>query len=118
MKEDESSPMVAKFTKQEDTTSNWNISAIIQAHDLERSDEIDDPVTKGNLKGNLPWDRYYGNVVSIKINDRTNPDVQFDIPVRVLHIVNSDEIPKNKISFKNHILLLSLITFVTIHGYM
>jgi hypothetical protein len=104
--EDESSPTVAKFTKQEDTTSDGNISAIIQAHDLEHSGEIDDPVTKGKIKGNLPWDRYYGNVVSIKINDRTNPDVQFDIPVRVLHTVNSDDIPKNKISFKNHILPL------------
>jgi len=104
--------MVAKFTKQEDTISDGNITAIIQAYDLEHSEEIDDPVTKddpitkGKLKGNLPWDRYYGNVVSIKIGDQTNPDAQFDIPVRVLHAVNPDDIPKNKISFKDHILPL------------
>ena len=105
-KENERSPLVAKFTKQEDTTSDGNISAIIQSHDLEHSGEIDDPVTEGKLKGNLPWDRYYGNVVSIRIGDRTNPDAEFDIPVRVLHSVNPDDIPKNKISFKNHILPL------------
>ena len=105
-KGNESSPLVANFTKQEDTIYDGNILAIIQAQDLEHSEEIDDPVTEGKLNGNLPWDRYYGNIVSIKIRDRTNPDAQFDIPVRVLHTVNPGDIPKNKISFKNHILPL------------
>lgn len=110
--ENDASPVVAQFTKQEDTTSSGNISAVIQAHNLENSEEIDDPVTKddpdtkGKLSGNLPWDRYYGNFVSIKIGNRTNPEAQIDIPVRVLHTVNPDDIPKNKISFKNHILPL------------
>jgi hypothetical protein len=110
--ENESSPVVAQFTKQEDTISSGNISAIIQAHNLEHSEEIvdpvtrDDPITKGKLYENLPWDRYYGNVVSIKIGDRIDPVAQSDIRVRVLHTVNPDDIPKNKISFKNHILPL------------
>ena len=110
--ENDSSPLVAEFTKQEDTTSSGIISAIIQAHDLEHSGEIDDPVTrddpisKGILKGNLPWDRYYGNLVSIKIGARTNPVAQIDILVRVLHAVNLTQIPKNKISFRRDILPL------------
>jgi hypothetical protein len=79
---------------------------------LENSQEVydpvtkNDPITKGKLNGNLPWDRYYGNFVSIKIGDRTNPEAQIDIPVRVLHAVNLGDIPKNKVSFKNHILPL------------
>jgi len=110
--ENGSSPLVAEFTKQEDTTSSGSISAIIQAHDLENSGEINDPVTKddpnskGTLKGNLPWDRYYGNLVSIKIGTRTNPVAQIDILVRVLHAVNLNQIPKNKISFRRDILPL------------
>jgi hypothetical protein len=108
----DSSPLVAEFTKPEDTTSSGSISAIITAHDLENSGEIDDPVTKddpiskGILKGNLPWDRYYGNLVSIKIGSRTNPVAQIDILVRVLHAVNLSQILKNKISFRQDILPL------------
>lgn len=110
--ENDSSPLVAEFTKQEDTTSSGIISAIIQAHDLENSGEINDPVTKDDpiskdmLKGNLPWDRYYGNLVSIKVGARINPVAQIDILIRVLHAVNLNQIPKNKISFKRDILPL------------
>ena len=61
---------------------------------------------QGMLKGNLPWDRYYGNLVSIKVGARINPVAQIDILVRVLHAVKLNQIPKNKISFKRDILPL------------
>ena len=80
---------------------------------MENSPIIDDPVTgidpetkkpRGTLVGDLPWDRYYGNYVSIKIadNDRFSDNqsiknkkeqkVRLNIPVRVLHSVRLDKL--------------------------
>ena len=52
------------------------------------------------IAGDLPWDRYYGNYVSIKIanqnssvsnienaNNNNEPKIIFNIPVRVLHSI-------------------------------
>ena len=57
-------------------------------------------------------------ILLYKNRESTNPEAQIDIPVRVLHTVNPDDIPKNKNNFKIIFFHFSLTTFVTIHGYM
>jgi len=70
----------------------------IQARNLENSGEIVDsifgidPESEHNemrvkISGELPWDRYYGNYISIKLKVKTNIVMQQNIPVRVLHSV-------------------------------
>ena len=62
--------------------------------------EEDEPV---KISGELPWDRYYGNYVSIKLNSDEKYDIQINIPVRVLHevkprfIENIDSLTKEEI---------------------
>lgn len=78
--------------------------------DLEHSEEIEDniivgfdeekkKIKRGKLSGDLPWDRYYGNYVSIKIDNnnmrsdiKKEPTIKFNIPVRVLHSVRLDKL--------------------------
>ena len=100
------SPTVARWTIGEASSDNDSqITCHIQAHDLEDSEEIEDSViikfdeekkkiTKGKLSGDLPWDRSYGNYVSIKIDNNSiksdnneKPAIKFNIPVLVLHSV-------------------------------
>ena len=116
--EDASSPKVARWTKNgvipiEDSL----LTCYVQANDLENSEEIDDTVIPGanvekrqifdeekkqaireKLTGDLPWDRYYGNYISIKIDNKSigsgnkkEPTIKFNIPVRVLHSVRLDD---------------------------
>jgi hypothetical protein len=116
--ENASSPKVARWTKNgvipiEDSL----LTCYVQAHDLENSEEIDDTVIPGanvekrqifdeekkqaireKLSGDLPWDRYYGNYISIKIDNKSigsdnkkEPTIKFNIPVRVLHSVRLDD---------------------------
>ena len=60
-------------------------------------DEDKKKIRRGKLSGELPWDRYYGNYLSIKIDndtlisDNKNPTIKFNIPIRVLHSVQLDE---------------------------
>ncbi len=73
--ENERCPTVARRTESEAISANVSVTCYIQAHDLEHSRAIDDPVTgfdpgskkiRGKISGDLPWDRYYGNYVSVK----------------------------------------------------
>jgi hypothetical protein len=104
-----SSPVVARFKESELSTNHEGVvEATVEAINLEKSDEIYDPVTSSNLKGTLPWDRYYGNYVYIAID---NPMRQLqeshvesiEIPVRVLHEVKAESISPGEISFKRDI---------------
>jgi hypothetical protein len=110
-KENES-PIVAEFTKRKPFKSTSIVKASIRAINLENSDEIDDPITRTRLKGNLPWDRYYGNYVYIKVGNSEKPDVQLDIPVRVVHVVDLDSYDKKEIEFKEDI-VESLLGYYT-----
>jgi hypothetical protein len=95
------SPVVAKWMqKEKEPTGNKKsneltinaingvIRAVIEAINLEDSGKIYDPVNDIYLEGELPWNRYYGNEVSFKIDINGNYKIQRDIPVRVLHSVN------------------------------
>ncbi|HKG30087.1 MAG TPA: hypothetical protein VKA91_02350 [Nitrososphaeraceae archaeon] len=116
--ENASSPKVARWTKNEATPNeDCLLTCYVQAHDLENSEEIDDSVIlgvneeekqifdeekkevlRGKLFGDLPWDRYYGNYISTKIDNKSirsdnkkEPTIKFNIPVRVLHSVRLDD---------------------------
>ena len=100
------SPIVARFKENELSTSEEGIvKATIQTSNLEKSEEIYDPVTKSNLKEILPWDRYYGNYVYIEIDNpirllQEYPVETIQIPVRVLHDVRVESIPHGEVSFR------------------
>lgn len=118
--ENDSSPKVATWVKNEVTYNEDSVlTCYVQARDLENSEKIDDSVIigfdeekceviRGELFGNLPWDRYYGNYISIKIDnnsirsdDRKEPPIKFNIPVRVLHSVLLDDKLKRGINELN-----------------
>jgi hypothetical protein len=40
------------------------------------------------IDGELPWDRYYGNYLSLRIQSNEKPTIKVNIPVRVLHRVD------------------------------
>jgi hypothetical protein len=81
----------------------------VQAIDLENSPEVFDPVENRYVKGELRWDRYYGNYVYMEINNNMRSFQyraveQIEIPVRVLHKVkNLDSISTKDIVFKNYL---------------
>jgi hypothetical protein len=93
------SPLVAwpigkPYLKEEQYVCN------IQARNLENSGEIVDPIfgtdpesksehseMRVKISGDLPWDRYYGNYIFVKLKVNTNIVMQQNIPVRVLHSV-------------------------------
>src|SRR5580765_1245707 len=67
----------------------------IQARNLENSEIVGDPIygeipdsvaheTRVNISGELPWDRYYGNYIFIKMTSGNKKIIQRNIPVRVL----------------------------------
>ena len=130
--ENDSSPKVARWTKNEPTPNEDSLlTCYVQAHDLENSDEINDSVIlgvvdeeekqifgeekkkkketfneeeekvkiiRGKLFGDLPWDRYYGNYISIKLDNNSirsdnkkEPTIKLNIPVRVLHSVRLED---------------------------
>jgi hypothetical protein len=106
------SPTVARWTSTDAISDKDSLlTCYVQAHDLEHSKEIDDviiigvdeknKIMRGKLFGDLPWDRYYGNYLSIKIdndsilsnnNNKKKATIKFNIPVRVLHSVRLDEL--------------------------
>jgi hypothetical protein len=107
-----SSPIVAKWKDDKEkltTDVDGKVTATVQAIDLENSPEVFDPVEKRYVKGELRWDRYYGNYVYMEINnDMRNFQYraveQIEIPVRVLHKVkNLDSISTKDITFKNYL---------------
>ena len=86
------SPIVAKWKDNKEkltTDSDGKVVAMVQAIDLENSPEIFDPVENKYVKGELRWDRYYGNYVYMEINNdlrkfQYRAVEQIEIPVRVL----------------------------------
>jgi hypothetical protein len=95
------SPIVAKWMQKEKepignkksneitiNAINGVVRAVIEAINLEDSEKVYDPVNDIYLEGELPWNRYYGNEVSLKIVINGNYKLQVNIPVRVLHSVN------------------------------
>jgi hypothetical protein len=95
------------FTSTKANCINGIARCSIQARNLEDSEEIKDPVSgydreneknkdnqkiKGTIGGDLPWDRYYGNYVSLTIEPLTKPIIRLVLPVRVLHSVQLDKL--------------------------
>ena len=106
------SPVVAKWKedKEQVTTDEYGkVAATIQAIDLENAPEIYDPIENKYVKGELAWDRYYGNYVYMEINNdlrkfQYRAVEQIEIPVRVLHMIkNPESVPTKDITFKNYI---------------
>lgn len=106
------SPIVAKWKEDQGqliTDLNGEVKATIEAIDLENSNEIFDPVTNKYVKGELSWDRYYGNYIYMEINNdlrkfQHRAVEQIEIPVRVLHVVkNLNSISAKEITFKDYI---------------
>jgi len=108
------SPTVARWTSSSATPDNDSIlTCYVQASDLEHfeemdeagSDELQNKKTSGKLSGDLRWDQYYGNYVSIRIDNNSiinsdnkkHPMIKFNIPARVLHSVRLDDEIKNAI---------------------
>jgi hypothetical protein len=92
------SPTVA-FCNNKVITKDGITACHIQALNLENSEEIEDPISgidpdtkeiRVKLSGDLPWDRYYGNYVYVKLKDRENDKliIKYNIPVRVLHSID------------------------------
>jgi hypothetical protein len=104
------SPIVArwKYEKEELTSgSDGRIRATVEAIDLENSPKIYDPVKKKYVKGDLEWDRYYGNYVYLEISNdlrrfQNNHVEQIEIPIRVLHsIETTGSVTAKEISFED-----------------
>ena len=93
------SPTVA-FCNEKLITKDGITACYIQALNLENSDEIEDPISgvypdteeiRVKLSGDLPWDRYYGNYVYVKLKDKEDNKksiIKYNIPVRVLHSID------------------------------
>jgi hypothetical protein len=106
------SPVVAKWKEDQGqliTDLDGKVKATVEAIDLENSNEIFDPVTNKYVKGELSWDKYYGNYIYMEINNdlrkfQHRAVEQIEIPVRVLHVVkNLNSISAKEITFKDYI---------------
>lgn len=91
--EDPNSPLVASFEKKEITTDGGRFNVEIISRNLENSELIYDPVTKKKIKGDLPWDRYYGNALSIRFKTIEEQNPGIEILVRVIHTFNKSKVP-------------------------
>jgi hypothetical protein len=77
----------------------------VEARNLENSDEVEDPIygfadsesdkLRVKMKGELPWDRYYGNYIFIKMSAVGGTSIQRNIPARVIHSVPLDDLKEN-----------------------
>jgi hypothetical protein len=92
----EDSPTVASWSDVNTTTKNGTATCFIESIDLENcKDEIEDPVLTRlsggtepvKISGELPWDRHYGNYLSLRIQSTERPVIKMNFPVRVLHRV-------------------------------
>jgi hypothetical protein len=89
------SPSVAWWSGPNTVAENGIAVCYAQARDLENSPEVEDPTLPKlsekekphMISGELPWDRYYGNYLSLKIDSKEKPTIKLNIPVRVLHSV-------------------------------
>lgn len=89
-KNDES-PTVAWWNAPNASSANGIAACYIETLNLENNSEgVEDPVLNNSIIiGELPWDRYYGNYVSLKIESSEKPAIKVNVPVRVLHSVSS-----------------------------
>jgi hypothetical protein len=87
------SPLVARFEKEEIASNEGKFEVGIISHNLENSGQIDDPVTKEKLEGELPWDRYYGNGLSIKFKNIEEHRSEIENMVRVIHTFEESKVP-------------------------
>ena len=107
--EDDFSPLVASTVGKGHSEAGSYVFNI-EARNLENSDEVPDPVygyekesdklglknkLRLSIKGELPWDRYYGNYIFIKMSAVGAIDIQRNIPVRVIHSVPLDDLKEN-----------------------
>ncbi len=92
-KDNESSPLVAWFEKEEIESNKGEFHAKIVSRNLENSDRIYDPVTEDELKGDLPWDRYYGNEIVIKFKNVEEKSSDLQLMVRVIHTFEENKVP-------------------------
>ena len=106
------SPIVAKWQDKKEkliTDMDGRVNATVEAIDLENSQELYDPIKEKNVKGELDWDRYYGNYVYMEINNdlrvfQYRAVEQIEISVRVLHVIkNLDSTPPNRMTFEDYI---------------
>jgi hypothetical protein len=113
-KKNKRSPIVAKWTSESaEAVSDTNglVKCTVQAINLENSHtEIFDPVKNEFVKGELEWDRYYGNYVYMEIDNdlrkfQYTHVEQIEIPVRVLHTLEKPELitTKDTITFTDYI---------------
>ena len=108
----EDSPTVAQWSDVNTTTKNGTATCFIESIDLEDCKEgIEDPVLTRlsggtepvKISGELPWDRHYGNYLSLRIQSTERPIIKMNFPVRVLHRVqpqyleNIDNVDKETI---------------------
>jgi hypothetical protein len=89
-------------------STNGLLTCEIQARNLEHSEKIEDPVsaTPGEMvSGDLAWDRYYGNYVSLKLGTNNVGPVKLSIPVRVLHSVPLERLRRDLDELKNPVIV-------------
>jgi len=108
------SPLVAQpvgktYAKEEQYICN------IQARNLENSEAIVDPIygiepesdppqMRVEFSGDLPWDRYYGNYIYVKLKVNANIVMEQNIPVRVLHSVPIENLKDDVINLNKPVI--------------
>ena len=113
-KKNKRSPIVAKWISESAeavSDANGLVKCKVQAINLENlHTEVFDPVKKKYVKGELDWDRYYGNYVYMEIDNdlrkfQYSHVEQIEIPVRVLHSLEKPEeiATKDTITFTEYI---------------
>ena len=90
---DPNSPLVAWFEKKELTTVGGKFKVEIVSRNLENSELVPDPVTNKKIKGDLPWDRYYGNSLSIQFKTVEGQAAAIEIMARVIHTFEKSKVP-------------------------
>jgi hypothetical protein len=111
----ESSPIVAIWKQtpgdisQKFSDSDGRVVARVEAINLENLEEpIFDPVKNTNVKGELDWDRYYGNYVYMDIENESRlfqyeHKEQIEIAVRVLHVIEKNDYEYSGATFDSFI---------------
>jgi hypothetical protein len=112
------SPIVARWSENTDDNNNnlkfsdcdGRVVARVEAINLENLEQpIFDPVKNIYVKGELDWDRYYGNYVYMDIENESRifqyqHREQIEIAVRVLHVVQiKDDMSYEGVTFNNSI---------------
>ena len=66
--------------------------------------ESEPPQMRVKISGDLPWDRYYGNYVYVKLKVNINIVTQQNIPVRVLHAVPIEKLKDDVINLNKPVI--------------